>query len=51
MNFDRALYIIGLNSDYTEEELKKKYYSLAKQYHPDALINQTIEEIKAAEKR
>lgn len=51
MNFDKALNIIGLNSDYTEEELKKKYHSLAKQYHPDALINQTIEEIKAAEKK
>lgn len=44
MNFYEALILFGLNSDYTEEELNKKYYSLAKQYHPDTLVNKSSKE-------
>ncbi len=44
MNFYEALIVFGLNSDYTEEELNKKYYSLAKQYHPDTLANKPAKE-------
>lgn len=48
MNFYDALNIFNLNSNYTEEELNKKYYALAKQYHPDALTNKSTEEQAAA---
>lgn len=51
MNFDGALNILGLTSNYTEEELNKNYYALAKQYHPDVLINKSTEEIKDAEEK
>ena len=51
MNFQEALNIFGLNSDYTEEELNKKYYALAKKYHPDALVNKSAkEQASSAEK-
>lgn len=46
MNFYEALNILGLNSNYTEEELNKKYYALVKQYHPDTLTNKSEEEQK-----
>ena len=51
MNLYDALNIFGLNNNYTEKELNKKYHFLAKQYHPDALINKSAEEIKAAEEK
>ncbi len=44
MNFYETLNIFGLNSNYTEEELNKKYYALAKKYHPDALAKKSVEE-------
>lgn len=44
MNFNEALIILGLNNNYTEDELRKRYYALAKKYHPDVLINRTEEE-------
>ncbi len=51
MNFDEALNILGLNSNYTEEELKKKYYALINQYYPDTLTTKSEEEQKeSAEK-
>ena len=35
MNFEKALRILGLNSNFTEEELKKAHRELANIYHPD----------------
>lgn len=35
MNFEKALSILGLTRDFTEEDLKKNYRRLAKKYHPD----------------
>ncbi len=51
MNFYKALKIMGLFSDYTEDILRKKYYALARQYHPDALINKTEAEKKEASEK
>lgn len=39
MNRNEALQILGLTSEASEEEVKKKYRELTKQYHPD--INKT----------
>lgn len=39
MNFENALRILGLNSNFTEEDLKKVHRELANKYHPDR--NQT----------
>ncbi len=51
MNHGDALKILGLNNNYTEGELRKRYYALAKKYHPDALINKTeVEKREATEK-
>ena len=35
MNFEKALRILGLNANFTEEELKKAHRELANIYHPD----------------
>ena len=35
MNFDKAIYILQLNRNYTKSELKKQYYSKALFFHPD----------------
>ena len=35
MNFENALRILGLNSNFTEEELKKAHRALVNKYHPD----------------
>ena len=35
MTLEEALYILNLNKNYTEEELKKEYKSLIVKYHPD----------------
>lgn len=35
MNYDKAVEILELGDDYTEEELKKQYRLMALQYHPD----------------
>lgn len=35
MNFEKALSILRLTRDFTEEDLKKSYRRLAKKYHPD----------------
>ncbi len=35
MNKDEATKILGLNSDYTEDDLKKAFRKKAMQYHPD----------------
>ena len=35
MNYNDALSIFGLSSNFTKEELKKRYLELSKKYHPD----------------
>lgn len=37
---------LGLKTDASEEEIKKKFYSLAKKYHPDAADSKPIDETK-----
>ena len=49
MNTNEALKILGLKSDYTEEELKKTYRRLIVKYHPDKFEKANIEEKKKAE--
>lgn len=35
MSINEALNILGLNSNFSEKELKRAYYALVKKYHPD----------------
>lgn len=35
MNFDRALNILGITIDTSEQDVKKTYRRLVKKYHPD----------------
>lgn len=49
MNYQKALKILGLTDNYTEDELKKAYYKLAKEYHPD-INNDKIDAEERTEK-
>ncbi len=51
MNLQTALNILGLNSNYTEEELNKAYKKAAKKYHPDLFEQKTTSEKKYAENK
>lgn len=51
MNFNKALSILGLTSNYTEEELKKNYRQLVSKYHPDLYQNKSKKEIEKAEEK
>lgn len=35
MDFQKAISILGLKSNFTEEELKKAHRRLSMKYHPD----------------
>lgn len=35
MNYSEALKLFGFTSNFTKEELKKRYLELSKKYHPD----------------
>lgn len=39
----QAIKILGLNSNYTESDLKKAFYLLAKKYHPDSGENYDVD--------
>ena len=39
MSYKEALEFFGLTSDYTIEELKKKYYPMIREIHPDANLD------------
>ena len=43
---ESSLTILGLEADVTEDQLKKKYKSLVKKYHPDVKNNLSNKEIK-----
>ena len=38
MTYSKALNILMLSFNFTEQDLKKSYRSLSKQYHPDNFI-------------
>ena len=42
MNYEKALKILELKSDFTEEELKNAYRRLARKYHPDLNENNQL---------
>lgn len=45
-----ALSKLGLNTNATEEEIKKAYRSLVKKYHPDQFSEESLEQKQAEEK-
>ena len=49
MYFDKAIRILGIEPDFTEEELKMVYRSLMRKYHPDANIGKSEEKLKKLE--
>lgn len=48
MDFNKAIKILGLSSNFTEDELKKTYRSLITKYHPDKYESKTEKERKEA---
>lgn len=51
MNLSKALQILGLTKDFTEEELKKQYRKLMSKYHPDRFDTKSEEIKKQAEEK
>ena len=51
MNLDKALQILGLTRNFTEQELKKAYRTLITKYHPDKFETKSEREKKEAEER
>ena len=50
MTLNEALNILGLNKNFTEEELKKRYHKLVSENHPDNFSEGTKENLEATEK-
>lgn len=51
VSFEKALKILGLTRDYTEEELRKAYRQLMNKYHPDRYVNKSDFEKQMAENK
>lgn len=51
MNLDKALQILGLTRNFTEQELKKAYRTLITKYHPDRYETKSQREKKEAEEK
>ena len=52
MSKEKNLYeILGVDKNASEEDLKKAFRNLSKQYHPDALYGKSDEEKKQAEEK
>ena len=51
MDFNKAIRILGLTSNFTEEELRKAYRMQITNYHPDKYVSKSEEEIKEAEEK
>ena len=49
MSINEALNILGLNSNFSEKELKRAYYALVKKYHPDQFEKSSKEAKEHAE--
>ena len=47
----KALRILNLQANATEKQIKKRYMQLARQLHPDKIINKTEKEKKEIEKK
>ena len=51
MDFNKAIRILGLTSNFTEEELRKAYRIQITKYHPDKYVSKSEREKKEAEER
>lgn len=51
MNLNKALQILGLSKNFTEEDLKKQYRKLISKYHPDLFATKSEEIRKQAEEK
>ena len=51
MNYYDALTKLNLKTNFTEEDLKKAYRQLMKEYHPDLFANTSQEERESAEEK
>lgn len=48
---DEALHRLGLNSNASPDEIKKRYRSLAKKFHPDRFVRMGEDELRMANER
>ena len=51
MTFDEALKILGLDNNYSESQLRKKFHDLARIYHPDGQEDKSLEEQEIASEK
>ena len=51
MYFVKAIKVLGLSSNFTEQELKKAYHNLMRKYHPDVNIGESETKRKELEEK
>ena len=51
MYFVKAIEVLGLSSNFTEQELKKAYHNLMRKYHPDVNIGENETKRKELEEK